>query len=242
MSISNEAKTSAPTPLRYSVPQIICYHITGIVLRIFFKLYGRLQIIGLWENVPRTGPILFCANHASNVDPPISWAAFYGHRRMRGVAKVELWKNKPFGYVMNAHGAISVNRGTADRGMIRAVCEGLELGDAIGIFPEGTRTYDGKLNPGMPGIGLLVQKSGAPVVPIAVLGTFEMLPRGSKRMKRTRLKIVFGKPIQYPKDMPREKIAENIMVEIAALMTQNGVPTDPPGPERAELLARHSVD
>ena len=220
----------APTPvLRHSSAQKLCYHIVGLLLRLFFRLYGRWQVIGLTENIPRTGPILLCANHASNLDPLLGWAAFYGFRRLRGVAKIELWKQPAAAYIMNAHDSISVKRGGVDRSMFKAVLDGMLLGDAIGIFPEGTRTYDGKLNPGQPGIGMLVQKSGIPVAPVAVLGTYEMLPRGQKRMRRSRISIVFGAPISFEQNTSREQIAQRIMREIAALMTENGVPTDPPG-------------
>ncbi len=229
------------SPGRYTPLQIACFHATGLVLKTFFTLWGGYEVIGLRENIPATGPILLCANHASNVDPPLGWAAFYGYRRLRGVAKIELWKPRAAAYILDAHESIPVARGAADRSMFRNVFEGLKRGDAIGVFPEGTRTWDGKLNPAQPGIGVLVLKSGVPVAPIAVLGTFNMLPRGTKFPKRTKLKIVFGKPISFSPDTPREEIASRIMVEIAALMTAHGVPTEPPDAERARLAAERSA-
>jgi 1-acyl-sn-glycerol-3-phosphate acyltransferase len=213
----------------------------GLLLRLFFRVYGRWQIIGLRENIPRTGPILLCANHASNLDPPLGWAAFFGYRRLRGVAKIELWKHPAAAYVMNAHDSISIKRGGVDRSMFKSVLDGMDRGDAIGIFPEGTRTYDGLLNPGLPGIGMLVQKSGMPVAPVAVLGTYEMMPRGQKRLRRSRIRIVFGAPIRFEPNTPREQITQTIMTAIATLMTKNGVPTNPPGPERAALLAARAA-
>jgi 1-acyl-sn-glycerol-3-phosphate acyltransferase len=228
--------------IRHTAAQRLCCIIVGLLLRLFFRVYGRWQVIGLRENIPQTGPILLCANHASNLDPLLGWAAFYGYRRLRGVAKVELWKNRAAAYVMNAHDSISVKRGGADRSMFKAVLDGMARGDAIGLFPEGTRTYDGKLNLGLPGIGMLVQKSGIPVAPAAVIGTYEMLPRGQKRLKRSRIRIVFGKPIRFDPTITREEIARRIMTEIAALMTEHGVPTDPPGPERAALLVERVAE
>ncbi len=223
---------------KYSPMQVVVYHLTGIFLKIFFRVYGTVQIEGLRESVPAEGPVVLCANHASNLDPPLAWAAFYGFRRIRGVAKMELWSTKFSSYVMNAHGAISVNRGTADRSMFRNVLDGLANGDAIGIFPEGTRTIDGKLNPGQPGVGLLVQKSGAPVVPVAFIGTFEMLPKGSRKLKRCRIRLIAGKPLYFTRADSKEAIVDRIMTEIAALLTANGVPTEAPGAERAALLAQ----
>jgi 1-acyl-sn-glycerol-3-phosphate acyltransferase len=241
MTVENRENPAMPGILRHTPGQVLCYHIVGLLLRMFFRVYGRLQVIGLRENIPQTGPILLCANHASNLDPPLGWAAFYGYRRLRGVAKVELWQNRAAAYVMNAHDSISIKRGGVDRSMFRSVLDGMAHGDAIGLFPEGTRTYDGKLNPGLPGIGMLVQKSGIPVAPVAVLGTFEMLPRGQKKLKRSRIRIVFGKPISFEPGTSREQIAEQIMAAIAGLMTENGVPTTTPGPERAALLAERAA-
>lgn len=236
MAVEKDDGPAKPTVFRHTLGQKLCYHVVGLLLRLFFRVYGRLQVIGLRENIPRTGPILLCANHASNLDPPLGWAVFYGYRRLRGVAKIELWKHPVAAYVMNAHDSISIKRGGVDRSMFRAVLEGMSRGDAIGIFPEGTRTYDGKLNLGLPGIGMLVQKSGIPVAPVAMLGTFEMLPRGQNRLKRSNIRILFGSPISFEPTASREQIAERIMLEIAALMTKHGVPTDPPGPDRAAML------
>jgi 1-acyl-sn-glycerol-3-phosphate acyltransferase len=236
---TEQTSQSKPSPAlpEYNALQVVVYHLTGILLKIFFKVFGRVKIIGLRENVPAEGPVLLCANHTSNLDPPLAWAAFYGFRRIRGVAKIELWGTKFSSYLMNAHGAISVNRGTADRAMFRQVLDGLAAGHAIGIFPEGTRSHDGKLNPGQPGIGLLVLKSGAPVVPVAFLGTYQMLPKGSKKLKPGRVTLIAGKPLTFTKADSKEAIADRIMAEIAALMTAHGVPTEAPGPERAALLA-----
>lgn len=242
MSAESGGHTDELPNRRDTFGQRLCCHIVGVLLRAFFGLYGRWQIIGLKENIPQSGPILLCANHASNLDPLLGWAAFYGYRRLRGVAKVELWKHPAFAYIMNSHESISVNRGGVDRSMFKSVLEGMRRGDAIGIFPEGTRTHDGLLNPGLPGIGMLVQKSGVPVAPVAVMGTYAMLPRGAKRLKRARICIVFGKPIHFTQDITRDQIASRIMEEIAALMTAHGVPTAPPDQERAALLAQQTGD
>lgn len=238
--MSEQASTTSvnsPDTPGHTRLQTFWYHATGIVLRLFFRIWGRWEVIGLRENIPTSGPLLICANHASNVDPPLGWAAFYGYRRLRGVAKAELWKTKVGAYLLNAHDSISVARGAADRSMFRAVLEGLSRGDAIGLFPEGTRSYDGKLNLGQPGIGMLVQRSGVPVAPVAIIGTYQMMPRGRLIPKPAKIKIIFGAPIQFDRQTPREEIVTRIMAEIAALMTAHGVPMDPPDESRAAILA-----
>ena len=102
--------------------------------------------------------------------------------------------------------------------MIRAVLDLLAKGEAVGLFPEGTRSKDGKLQPPQAGIGLLVQKSGAPVVPVALSGTHEMMPVGQNKLKRAPLTVTFGKPLTFPADMPREEIAARIMEAIGELL------------------------
>ena len=205
------------------------YYVAGTALRLFYGLYGRWKIVGI-ENVPRTGGVLLAANHVSNLDPPMVGGALFGYRRLRFMAKIELWSTRIGRYVMNRIMSFPVKRGTADRPTIRRTLEWLAQGDAIAIFPEGERSENGKLQPAQPGVALLVQKSGAPVIPVAIVGTYEMWPKGHKKLRRVPLTIAFGEPIQFPPNSSRETITTTIMTKIAELLTANGQPTDPPGP------------
>ena len=210
----------------------VTHHLLGILTRLFFRFYSRWKIIGL-ENVPRTGAVLLAANHASYVDPILGWAAIYGYRRVWGIAKSELWDSKVLGYLLHSIGVFPVKRGSADRAMFRLALDLLAKGEAVGLFPEGTRTEDGKLLPAQPGIALLVQKSGVPVIPVALLGTFAMFPRHSKKFKRVRLTVAFGEPIHFAPNVSREEVTTKLMEAIAALMTATGEPTEPPAlPEK----------
>jgi 1-acyl-sn-glycerol-3-phosphate acyltransferase len=217
------------------------------LLRLWFRLYARWQVTGL-ANVPRTGPVIFAANHASYIDPLLGSAAIYGTRRMWGVAKVELWKHPVAAYLMDCLYSIPVQRHTADRVMIRRVLELLAIGETVGIFPEGTRTSDGCLQPAEPGLALLVQKSGAPVVPVAMMGTYEMLPRNNKKLRRVPLKVALGEPITFPADASREAILNGVMAAIADLLTANGQPTAPPlhgkaaQPSKAPTMPRNALE
>lgn len=203
------------------------YYVAGTLLRLFYWLYGRWTIVGL-ENVPRTGAVLLAGNHVSLLDPPMVGGALFGYRRVRFMAKIELWNTKVGHYVMDRVMSFPVKRGTADRPTIRRTLQWLSEGDAIAIFPEGERSEDGTLQPAQPGIALLVQKSGVPVIPVAIVGTYEMWPKGRKKFKRVPLTIAFGKPIQFPPDATRETITTLLMEKIAELLTQNGQPTAPP--------------
>lgn len=207
----------------------------GLLAQWFFRGYGRLKLVGI-DNVPRTGGVLIAGNHASNLDPVLGWAGLRGYRHIWGIGKIELFKNKILAYCIHSMGAIPINRSVVDRSVFKRTLELLAQGEAVGIFPEGTRTHDGLLNPGQPGVGLMIQKSGAPVVPTALIGTFEMLPRGAKKLRRVPLTMVFGRPIVFPPNTSRAVIADAIMIAIAELLTANGRPTEPPAPERAALL------
>jgi len=142
--------------------------------RIWFRVYARWRVIGL-EHIPLAGGVLIVANHSSNIDALLGWAAVHKRRRMWGVAKVELWQRPLLRYCMYAIGGIPVHRGVADRTFIRTVLDLLARGEVVGLFPEGTRTLDGKLQPAQPGIALLALKSGVPVVPLALIGSVAAL-------------------------------------------------------------------
>ena len=221
----------APGPGRERFGHQIARPLLSLALRAVLRIYAHWEVIGL-ENIPATGGVLIAANHSSYVDPLLGWAAVSSRRRMWGVAKVELWNDKRVAFFMDTIDGIPVKRGAADRGMLKRVLGLLAEGKTVGIFPEGTRTHDGLLNVAQPGVALMVQKSGAAVVPTALIGTYEMLPRGSSRLRRTKLKVVFGKPLAFPPEASRDQITGEIMKSIAELMTSNGKPTEAPASNR----------
>lgn len=235
MSLSAVTETELSVHRPYTPAHRLFQPILALALKTFFRVYGRWQVVGR-DNIPRNGAVLFAANHSSYLDPPLGWAAVYGTRRMWGVARADLWKGKLMTFLMDSFDSLPVKRGTGDRALLRRVLELLSEGRMVGIFPEGTRTFDGKLNPAQPGIALMVQKTGAPVVPVAIMGAYEMLPRGAKKLRRVPLKVIFGEPLRFDKTTDRDLITTQIMAAIAALMTAHGTPTDPPTPERAALL------
>lgn len=225
----------APPPDIFRLDRRITRWVIGLLAQLFFRFYGCLKIVGL-ENVPRTGGVLLAGNHASNLDPVLGWASLRGYRHLWGIAKSDLFQNRVLAYCIHSMGSIPIRRGVVDRTVFKRTLELLAQGNAVGLFPEGTRTHDGLLNPGQPGVGLMVQKSGVPVVPTALIGTFKMLPRGAKKLRRVPLTMAFGKPMVFPPDTSRQVIADAIMTAIAELLTANGCPTDPPTLERAALL------
>lgn len=200
----------------------IVYRTVRTLFRIFFRLYGRWEVIGL-ENVPRTGAVIIAPNHVSFVDPPLVGSSL--HRECRFMARHDLWDKKIMAWLMPRIGGFPVHRGKMDRQAIRLGLEALAQGYALVIFPEGARSDDGTLQRGELGAALFVQKSGAPVVPAAVIGPFEMLPSHAKKLKRVTLQVVFGKPMTFGKEATREEIIRQIMRDIASLLTAHGQPT-----------------
>src|SRR5215210_6183061 len=148
--------------------QPIVYWLVRAVLQPFFHLYFRLSRIGR-EHVPADGPVIIAANHRSFLDPFI--IATMARRPLYYVAKQELFRNRLQGWFLNALGAFPVARSAGDAEMVATAKAILERGDAVLMFPEGTRIRPGALARPKRGVGRLALETGAPVVPVAVIGT-----------------------------------------------------------------------
>jgi 1-acyl-sn-glycerol-3-phosphate acyltransferase len=184
---------------------------------------GGLKCVGT-ENIPETGGVILAPNHISLVDPPAVGCKL--KRPVRYMAKEELFKVPILGPWMRAAGTFPVRRGSADRKAIRHAIDLLQSGEVVCIFPEGTRSPDGKLQEPELGIGLIALKSRAPIVPAAVIGSDDVLPAHSKRLHRHPITVVFGKPLTFP-DLYEQKesresmeqIGQAVMAAIADLLT-----------------------
>lgn len=206
------------------------FHLAAFLCKLLFGIYGRMKVYGL-ENVPKTGAALLPANHASYLDPLLVGTALYGHRRAWGLARRDLWNNKALAYVLDCLQAYPIRRHTADKETLKLMLRLLSENELVIVFPEGSRTRDGLLHPAQPGIALLAQRSGQPVIPVAIIGNYAMLPTGAKKLKRADLIVIFGKPLVFTRESSREEITETVMRSIAELMTAHGYPTDPPIPD-----------
>ena len=143
-------------------------------------------------NVPMTGPVLLVANHQSNLDPVIVGIAC--PRQLKYLARIGLffW---PFSVWIRSLGAVPIDR---DKGSIAGIKTTLRLlneGNAVLVFPEGSRTPDGKLHEMLPGFCLLARRSGATIVPIGIRGAYDAMPRGSAFVRPRRIRLVFSQPI-----------------------------------------------
>jgi glycerol-3-phosphate dehydrogenase (NAD(P)+) len=173
---------------------LFLYGFVRVTFQAFFMVYFRMQRIGL-EHVPAKGPVLITANHRSFLDPFV--IACMARRPMYYVAKEELFRRPIAGWLLNALGAFPVARGASDEMMVQTALKLLEDGNIVLIFAEGTRVRPGALGRPKRGIGRLALESGAPVVPVAVIGT-EAIRRGW-RIRPHRVRMRAGRPLRFPR-------------------------------------------
>jgi len=152
------------------------------------------------------------------------------------MARHDLWEVRWLAWLLPRLGAFPVNRDKPGSTAIRQALQALKEDKVLVIFPEGGRSDDGVLQRAEPGVALIVQKSGAPVIPTAVIGPEKMLPVGQRKLKRVPLKVVFGRPIFFTPDSSREEILGGIMRAIAALLTEHGIPTTAKEEVKAETF------
>lgn len=160
------------------------------------RLLFRVSVEGGWH-VPRTGPVLLAGNHSGFVDGPLVF--LLAPRPPALLAKAEIFIG-PFTALFDGLGQIPVHRGQPDRAALKRGLAELAAGRVLGVFPEGTRG-SGQFDEITDGLAYLALRSGAPVVPIAVLGTKAAWPRGSRPPKlRAPVRVVFGPPVTLTVD------------------------------------------
>ena len=167
--------------------------IAWIAHRLYFGSKGGVEGVGL-ENVPTDGATIIAPIHLSNLDPPA--VASVCPRHLRFMAKQELFKGF-FGWAISSVGAFPVRRGENDTDAIRKAIDILHSGQALLLFPEGERGDGAKLGSINRGVAMLAKRTGAKIVPTAIIGTLAMLPRGAKGARKGHVKIVFGPPFTY---------------------------------------------
>jgi 1-acyl-sn-glycerol-3-phosphate acyltransferase len=195
--------------------------------RLIFSAYFRIHSAGA-DNVPAGGPFILASNHASFADPPLVGSECL--RPISYLARETLFHNPIFGRVLRRVGCVPVDRDGASGKGLKTILERLLGGDGIILFPEGTRTTDGQLQKGRAGVGLIVLKSPAPVVPVRVFGTYEAFGRRHRFPRPRRVAVRFGPPLLFLSareemanaSRPRikelyQEVADQIMEAIAEL-------------------------
>ena len=203
------------------------YRLGWMFFRAFLWTYLRWRFFNA-ERVPQTGAVILACNHASILDPPAVGSAL--QRQINYLARASLFDIPGVGWLFHKWNAIPIDRDGGNAAGLRVILSRLEDGNGIILFPEGTRTRDGKLQPARSGIGLIVAKSAAPVVPARTFGTFEAMGRNRKFPLPKKVAVKFGRPLNFEKlraeakvcDKARlkeiyQEIADEIMVAIAKL-------------------------
>lgn len=202
------------------------YEVSKAVLSPILHGYFDIETSGL-ENVPEDGPAILAANHLSFLDS--FFIPLVVDRRVTYVAKAEYFEHWYSRIFFKSWGQIPIKRdgGEASENALEAAAEVLERGELFGIYPEGTRSPDGNLHKGHTGVARLALRSGAPVIPVGVAGTREVLPKGKRMPNRGDVHVRFGSPMQFS-DRTSSKserlllrsITDEVMFEIAALSGQ----------------------
>lgn len=197
-------------------------------LRGVMRFITRTYLLGLFtvdgvENVPRDGPLIVCPNHFGTIDPPMV-PAFLPRADSWSMAKSEYFGRLRLRLIFSAYHAFPVVRHTADRSALRRSFELLKSGEVLVIYPEGTRVERGVLATPEPGAGFIAQKAECPVLPVALTGTAECLPKGAHWPRRVPVTVTFGKPFVVPQRradggrVSHEDAADAIMLAIAELL------------------------
>jgi 1-acyl-sn-glycerol-3-phosphate acyltransferase len=187
---------------------------------LFCRLFFHMRFIGR-ENIPATGPFILAVNHQSFLDPLFAGIAL--KRVLCFMARDTLFKSRIFGPLLLSVKAIPVRRGQADISSIRKIIEKLKQGNGVCLFPEATRTSDGKIASFKGGFTLLCRRGNAPVVPVLIDGAFECWPRHKKLPKPgCKITISYGKPIQVEQitSMPDDNFAKLLTDTLRAMQSQ----------------------
>jgi len=214
------------------------YYLGWSAYRLLFATYFRWRVHHP-ERVPRHGPVILASNHASFLDPPLVGAGLT--REINYLARESLFRYPGIGWLLRAVNSVPVDRDGGGGAGLRAILDRLLKGGGIILFPEGTRTRDGQLQPARSGVGLTVIKSTAPVVPVRVSGTFQAFGRHVRFPHPHPVAVTYGQPMLFEKlraeaktvCRPRlkeiyQEVADQIMAAIADL-----------GPDQAQPAGNH---
>jgi 1-acyl-sn-glycerol-3-phosphate acyltransferase len=182
------------------------------------------------DRVPRMGPALIAATHQSFLDPWLVGLCM--ERRLCFLARDSLFRVPVLGWLLRQYDGLPVARETAaSRGSLDVCLQALAKQRAVLLFPEGTRTRDGRIAPLKRGISLLAKRSRAPVIPVLVRGTYQLWPRTARLPRRGVVEISFGRPLTYGDGESADRFMERLASAYVGLATETGaVEVLPQGP------------
>jgi 1-acyl-sn-glycerol-3-phosphate acyltransferase len=202
----------------------VLYWVIKVVLTPILRVFVRIRVEGK-EHVPRSGPVILAANHRSFLDS--IFIPLVIRRRVTFVAKAEYFDDKRVAWFFRGVGQIPIRRegGSASERALQSATEVLEGGGVFGIYPEGTRTRDGKLHRGHTGVARLALRTGAPIIPVGLVGTDAVQPVDSKLPRLFKpVRICFGEPLdlrhyegRHDDRLALRDVTDEVMFEIGQL-------------------------
>jgi 1-acyl-sn-glycerol-3-phosphate acyltransferase len=218
------------------------YVVLRLVLKALMRLLWRVRVQGL-ENVPPSGGFLLASNHLSFIDSVVIPVVV--RRRVAFLAKAEYFEGRGIKGALSrlwfrGLGAVPVRRGSHGEAMasLHVALHVLRDGDGFGIYPEGTRSRDGRLHRGRTGVAWLALASGAPVVPVGIVGTDRVQPVGARLPRIAPVTVRFGPPLDadgyqsLPAGAARRRMTDDIMAAVAQLSGQQVAPDYSPTSRR----------
>jgi 1-acyl-sn-glycerol-3-phosphate acyltransferase len=204
----------------------IIYGVARHAVRLGFRSLMRMTVRGV-EHVPRRGPLVVASNHLHNFDPFV--VGCVTPRSLYYMAKKELFASRAIGAIIGFLGVFPIDRGAADRGALRFAVHLVEDGEALFMFPEGTRSPTARIERVLPGAAFVAVRTGAPVLPVAITGTqalpFDKKSEAAGRRKRGRadVTVTIGEPFHLTpgpngKRPSMEAASDEIMRHVAALL------------------------
>jgi len=181
------------------------YYVIRALLWLLLKVFWRMEIIGI-ENLPESGGLIIASNHVSYLDPAVLAASL--NRKIYFITKKEVFKNGFVSFIFKNLNAISVDRENADILALKKAINILREGKVLGIFPEGSRSSNGELQELKLGAIRIAMKTGVPILPVGIIGTHKIYPRGIKLPILFKYKIIvkYGAPQYLNQLKSRDKI------------------------------------
>jgi 1-acyl-sn-glycerol-3-phosphate acyltransferase len=184
----------------------LLWKILQVPCRILTSLLFDLKVYNV-QRVPQSGGVLLAANHQSYLDPVL--VAVRLRRPVSYLAKRELFENPFFGWLIRSLHAFPIQQNHGDLAAVRETLRRLAEGHVLNVYPEGTRTEDGRIGPLQKGIALILRKADVPVVPVAIDGSFKAWPYTRKMFRPGRVRVMYGRPM-YFKNMKSDEILRDL--------------------------------
>jgi len=214
--MSEIAEISADRVVRRGARASIMWNLTRVLARVLCSVFFDLKTYGV-KNVPKTGGVLLVSNHQSYLDPILVGVQVF--RPISYLAKSELFRNPIFGWFIRGLNAFPVRQGAGDVGAVKETILRLQEGGALNIFPEGSRSEDGQLQPIERGASLVIRRAKVPVVPVVIDGSFRAWPRGRKFFRDSPVRLLYGPPMELAHLRPDE-ISKTIDATFRAMLKE----------------------